>query len=129
MSKRVSYSLLDPWLTFPLKNLYSVKGLPSFIPPECIVLAGHFFALVGAIGFFFSTSYWWGGLLAAFGVALNHWADVWDGTHARNTNQCRNGGELLDHFLGQNESEVLSSYVKSFVGTSYRALVTPFSSR
>ncbi len=99
MSKRVSYSLLDPILTHPLKQLYTVKGLPSFLPPEMVVLAGHLFAIVGGVGFYFSTSYWWGGFLAATGVALNHWADVWDGTHARATNQCRNGGELLDHFL------------------------------
>jgi archaetidylinositol phosphate synthase len=32
------------------------------------------------------------------GVAGNHVADVLDGTHARATDQCRNGGELLDHF-------------------------------
>jgi phosphatidylglycerophosphate synthase len=37
--------------------------------------------------------------LAALGVALNHTCDVLDGTHARATNQCRNGGELLDHFV------------------------------
>ena len=32
------------------------------------------------------------------GVAGNHLADCLDGTHARATDQCRNGGELLDHF-------------------------------
>jgi phosphatidylglycerophosphate synthase len=37
--------------------------------------------------------------LAACGVALSHIADLLDGTHARRTGQCRNGGELLDHFL------------------------------
>lgn len=98
-NKRVSYSLLDPILTHPLKQLYPSQGLSAKIPPESIVLAGHLFAIIGAIGFYFSTSYWWGGLLAALGVAMNHWSDVWDGTHARATNQCRNGGELLDHFL------------------------------
>ena len=30
---------------------------------------------------------------------MNHLADVLDGTHARATDQCRNGGELLDHFV------------------------------
>ena len=30
---------------------------------------------------------------------MNHVCDVLDGTHARATNQCRNGGELLDHFV------------------------------
>ncbi len=99
MSKRISYSLLDPYLTHPLKQLYTVKGLPTKLPPECVVLAGHLFAILAGIGFYFSAHYWWGGIIAALGVALNHWADVWDGTHARATNQCRNGGELLDHFL------------------------------
>ena len=37
--------------------------------------------------------------MAALGVAANHLADVLDGTHARATGQCRNGGELLDHFV------------------------------
>ncbi len=32
-------------------------------------------------------------------MALNHSCDVLDGTHARATGQCRNGGELLDHFV------------------------------
>ena len=30
---------------------------------------------------------------------MNHTCDVLDGTHARRTGQCRNGGELLDHFV------------------------------
>jgi phosphatidylglycerophosphate synthase len=55
-------------------------------------------AILGAIGFAFSTQTWWGGLLAAIGVIGNHTADCVDGTHARATGQCRNGGELLDHF-------------------------------
>lgn len=62
------------------------------------MLTGHVVAILGAIGFAYSTSTAWGGLLAAFGVAGNHFADCIDGTHARSTNQCRNGGELLDHF-------------------------------
>ncbi len=50
----------------------------------------------GGGGLAFSTRFWWGGLLAAAGVAGNHLCDVLDGTHARTTGQCRNGGELLD---------------------------------
>lgn len=46
----------------------------------------------------FSTRFWWGGLLGAIGIVGNHVADLLDGTHARATGQCRNGGELLDHF-------------------------------
>ena len=60
---------------------------------------GHLCAIVGAIGFACSSRWWWGGVLGAMGVAMNHVCDVLDGTHARATNQCRNGGELLDHFV------------------------------
>lgn len=99
MAQRISYSLLDPWLTLPLKRIYGRLPIPAAFPPEGIVLAGHGFAALAGVGFAFSTRFWWGGLLAAVGVALNHGADVLDGTHARTTQQCRNGGELLDHFL------------------------------
>ncbi|MEM9657376.1 MAG: CDP-alcohol phosphatidyltransferase family protein [Planctomycetota bacterium] len=99
MSKRVSHSLLDPLLTTPLKGLYARFHLPASLPPEAIVCCGHLFAIVGAVGFAFSATHWWGGVLAALGVALAHTADVLDGTHARTTGQCRNGGELLDHFV------------------------------
>jgi phosphatidylglycerophosphate synthase len=53
---------------------------------------------LGGIGFAFATHSWWGGMLAAVGILGNHTADCIDGTHARSTGQCRNGGELLDHF-------------------------------
>lgn len=98
MSKRISHSLLDPFIGPPIKKLYPLLRIPRWFPPEGIVLSGHAFAIVGAIGFAFSASYFWGGLLVALGVAGNHFADCIDGTHARATNQCRNGGELLDHF-------------------------------
>ncbi len=99
MSRRVSYSLLDPVLTLPLKNQYNRLHLPAKLPPEAIVVTGHLCAILGAIGFAFSTTYWWAAAVAAFGVAMNHVCDVFDGTHARETGQCRNGGDLLDHFL------------------------------
>lgn len=95
---RVSHSLLDPIVGPPLKALYPYLHLPKRLPPEAIVLTGHLSAIAGAIGFAFSATTWWGGLLAAAGVAGNHTADCLDGTHARQTGQCRNGGELLDHF-------------------------------
>jgi phosphatidylglycerophosphate synthase len=63
------------------------------------VACGHLAAIAGAVGFAYSTRFWWGGLVAALGVAANHTCDVLDGTHARATGQCRNGGELLDHFV------------------------------
>ncbi len=99
MPKRISHSLLDPLLTKPLKGLYAWLHIPARFPPEGIVFVGHVCAIAGAIGFACATHWWWGGLLGALGVALNHTADVLDGTHARATNQCRNGGELLDHFV------------------------------
>ena len=91
MSKRVSYSPLDPYLTAPLKQLYARLGVPARFPPEGIVVIGHLCAIAGALGFAFADRWWWAGLIAALGVAGNHIADVLDGTHARATNQCRNG--------------------------------------
>ena len=98
MGRRVSHSLLDPYLSLPIKRLYQFLKVPAWFPPEGIVALGHVFAIAAAFGFAFSTRHWWGGILLAVGVACNHVADVLDGTHARATKQCRNGGELLDHF-------------------------------
>lgn len=98
-AKRVSRSVLDPYL-FPLvPRLYRLLRIPRAFPPEGIVVAGHAVAIVAAFGFAFATRFGWGGLLVALGVAGNHLADMVDGTHARTTGQCRNSGELLDHFL------------------------------
>lgn len=99
MGKRVSHSVLDPYLSLPIKARYDWFFIPKRLPPEAIVVTGHLLALAGGVGFAYSTSFWWGGLLAAFGVIFSHIADLLDGTHARRTGQCRNGGELLDHFL------------------------------
>jgi phosphatidylglycerophosphate synthase len=98
MSKRVSHSLLDPFFSPPVKRLYGALSIPSTFPPEGIVLIGHLLAITAAVGFAYSADAWWGGLLVVLGVAGNHIADILDGTHARATRQCRNGGELLDHF-------------------------------
>lgn len=98
VSKRVSHSFLDPVIGPRLKSLYPHLRIPHWFPPEAIVLTGHGLAILGAVGFAVSTQFWWGGLLAALGVVGNHVADCVDGTHARATGQCRNGGELLDHF-------------------------------
>ncbi len=98
MSKRISHSVLDPVFGPRLKSLYPHFHIPRSFPPEGIILVGHLCAIAGAVGFAYSTQYWWGGLLAAIGVIGNHTADCVDGTHARATGQCRNGGELLDHF-------------------------------
>ncbi len=99
MTKRISHSLLDPVLTIPLKGLYRWLPIPRAFPPEGIVVAGHLLAVAAAFGFAYATTVWWGGVLLACGVAANHIADCLDGTHARATGQCRNGGELLDHFF------------------------------
>lgn len=98
MAKRVSHSLLDPFVGPPIKALYGRLGIPRWFPPEGIVGVGHLSAICGAAGFAWSAVHWWGGLLLAVGVVGNHFADCIDGTHARTTGQCRNGGELLDHF-------------------------------
>ena len=98
MAKRVSHSLLDPFLMPPIKGAYQHLRIPASFPPEGIIAIGHVLAIVAAAGFAWSTTIWWGGLLVAIGVAGNHIADCLDGTHARKTCQCRNGGELLDHF-------------------------------
>lgn len=98
MSRRVSHSLLDPVVGPRLQSLYPLLRIPRWFPPEGIVLIGHLSAIVGAFGFAFSTKFWWGGVVGCVGVIGNHTADCLDGTHARSTNQCRNGGELLDHF-------------------------------
>ena len=98
MSARVSHSLIDPIVGPKLQSLYPHLHIPHRFPPEGIVLVGHLCAIAGAIGLSLSTTYWWGGILGAAGIIGNHLADCVDGTHARRTGQCRNGGELLDHF-------------------------------
>lgn len=98
MGKRISHSLLDPWVGPPIRSIYGKMGIPAWFPPEGIVGAGHLSAILGAVGFACAGAYGWGGGLLAMGVAGNHLADCIDGTHARTTGQCRNGGELLDHF-------------------------------
>ena len=98
MGKRISHSFLNPWLGPPLKSLYKVLPIPQRFPPEEFVLIGHLLAILAAVGFAFSTKIWWAGVVAAIEVFGNHTADWLDGTHARSTGQCRNGGELLDHF-------------------------------
>jgi phosphatidylglycerophosphate synthase len=99
MPKRISHSALDPFYNPAIKRLYRILSIPHWFPPEGIIAVGHMAAILGAIGFGYSVSTWWGGLVAALCVMANHLADCLDGTHARATGQCRNGGELLDHFV------------------------------
>ena len=67
MDKRVSHSVLDPWLTIPLKKRYCFLPIPRQFPPEGIVIAGHLFAIAAAFGFAYSTRFWRGGMLVAIG--------------------------------------------------------------
>jgi phosphatidylglycerophosphate synthase len=99
VSKRISHSLLDRIFLPMVPYMYRVLPIPRRFPPEGIVVAGHLIAIGGAFAFAYSTRAWWAGALAAAAVAGNHLSDMIDGTHARSTDQCRNGGELLDHFL------------------------------
>lgn len=99
MSRRISHSVMDPWISPSVRGLYTYLPVPRTFPPEGIVAIGHLLAILAGLGFAWSTEYWWAGLLVAFGVTGNHVADILDGTHARKTGQCRNGGELLDHFV------------------------------
>ncbi len=96
--KRVSHSLLDPWVIPLVPKLYRLLAIPKRFPPEGIVAVGHLIAIAGAFGLAWSTTYAWAAVVGAAGVGGNHLADMVDGTHARSTGQCRNGGELLDHF-------------------------------
>lgn len=99
MARKISHSLLDPFLTPLVAGLYRALHIPRWFPPEGIVVCGHLIAAAGAVGLAYSTKYWWCGAIGAIGVIGNHVADMVDGTHARRTGQCRNSGELLDHFI------------------------------
>ncbi len=98
MSRRISHSIIDPLVAPLVLPLYRALHIPRRFPPEGIVGIGHLLAIGGAVGFAFSDDRAWGGAIGAAGVLGNHIADMVDGTHARQTDQCRNGGELLDHF-------------------------------
>lgn len=98
MSRRVSRSFLDPWYFKLVHALYPRLRIHPKLPPEALVAVGHLCAIAAAFGFAWSTEYWWAALILTAGVMANHLTDMLDGTHARATNQCRNGGELLDHF-------------------------------
>ena len=69
MAKRVSHSLLDPWLTRPIVALYPRLRIPTTVPPEAIVVIGHLCAIAGAVGFALAGSACWAGLMAAAGVS------------------------------------------------------------
>ena len=66
--KRVSHSYLDPWIGPRIKQIYPYLPIPKWFPPEGIIAVGHLLAIIGAVGFAYSTEYWWGGLLIAVGA-------------------------------------------------------------
>ena len=98
-ANRVSHSLLDPYLTTPFRKYYPALNLPKRLPPEAIVLMGHAAGIAAALCMAVTPTIPWLGILSALFVVAHHLCDVFDGQHARATGQCRNGGELLDHFL------------------------------
>ncbi|MCA9312100.1 MAG: lipase maturation factor family protein [Phycisphaerales bacterium] len=86
------------WLIFRIMlgaGLIKLRGDPCWTELSCL---DHHFETQPIPG---PLSPWFHALprpLLAAGVVFNHVADMVDGTHARSTGQCRNGGELLDHF-------------------------------
>lgn len=98
MSARVSHSLLDPYLTTPIRPWYRWLRLPPRMPPEAIVLTGHAAAIAAAACWGFAGTHPALAFIAAALIVMHHLCDVFDGQHARATGQCRHGGELLDHF-------------------------------
>ncbi|MBS34685.1 MAG: hypothetical protein CMO26_02020 [Thiotrichales bacterium] len=51
MSKRISHSLLDPYIGPPIKKLYPLLAPPARFPPEGTIAIGHLSAIAGAVGF------------------------------------------------------------------------------
>jgi phosphatidylglycerophosphate synthase len=97
--RRVTRSILDPLFLPFVKPVYRMLRIPRGFPPEGIIGVGHLSAIIGALGLAFALRSPVLAIIGAIGVAGSHIADMVDGTHARETNQCRNGGELLDHFV------------------------------
>lgn len=98
--RKVSHSVIDILLNrrFRLKpRLYRILPIPRKLPPEALVGTGFAMAVTSGLAFSQSADGWWGAAAALFAVL--YWlCDLVDGEHARQTGQCRNGGELLDHF-------------------------------
>jgi len=122
---KVSVGLVDNYLYFlcPGQPTYERLNIPTWVPPECIVLSGFAFACLAALSFSFATTYSVAGLFAAFFVYCNFVSDYMDGRHARTTNQCRNGGELLDHVMDCHSFAAIAVGIAASVGRLDLALV------
>lgn len=96
---KISSSRIDARLVPIVRGFYAAHPIPSRVPPELIVISGHLVALIAGLSLALSTRAWWWGVIGAVCVFLNQITDMLDGTHARATGQCRNSGDLLDHFL------------------------------
>jgi phosphatidylglycerophosphate synthase len=108
----------------PGEKFYKFLRIPKSFPPEGIVLLGFIFSCLAAICFALSPSYPIAGFLAALCVYGNFVSDYMDGRHARTTGQCRNGGELLDHFFDPLSFSVIIIGFGVAVSQPYLALLT-----
>eukprot|EP01098_Paradermamoeba_levis_P006783 TRINITY_DN2825_c0_g1_i1.p1 TRINITY_DN2825_c0_g1~~TRINITY_DN2825_c0_g1_i1.p1 ORF type:complete len:256 (+),score=73.77 TRINITY_DN2825_c0_g1_i1:875-1642(+) len=116
--QKVSEGIVDTYFFFicPGEKFYKWLNIPSSFPPEGIVLLGFAFSALAAFFFAYSTTVPICGLLAALCVYGNFVSDYMDGRHARSTGQCRNGGELLDHFFDPLSFSVVITGVGYAVG-------------
>lgn len=96
---KISHSRIDPFVFQLAQKLYRCLRIPPSFRPEIILFCGHILAICGAIAFWVARNNSSYGLLAAFFVLGYQFTDIIDGVHARATGQCRNSGELLDHFF------------------------------
>jgi len=98
---KVTEGIIDRYFFFiaPGERVYKALHIPKALPPECIVLLGFFFSAAAGIAFSQAENYVYAGLLGSLFVYGNLVSDYMDGRHARATGQCRNGGEILDHFF------------------------------
>lgn len=98
---KITESFIDRhcrWI-LPGDGVYKFLRIPAWIPPEAIVLLGFAFSCAAGYAFSIAPHNPTFALLAILAVYGNLLADHMDGRHARATGQCRNGGEILDHFF------------------------------
>jgi len=98
---KVTEGIIDKYFFFiaPGERVYRMLHIPRWLPPEAIVILGFLFSVAAAFGFSYAHLHPHAALLASLFVYGNMVSDYMDGRHARATGQCRNGGEILDHFF------------------------------
>eukprot|EP00013_Stygamoeba_regulata_P018273 CAMPEP_0177678536 /NCGR_PEP_ID=MMETSP0447-20121125/29062_1 /TAXON_ID=0 /ORGANISM="Stygamoeba regulata, Strain BSH-02190019" /LENGTH=241 /DNA_ID=CAMNT_0019187547 /DNA_START=252 /DNA_END=977 /DNA_ORIENTATION=+ len=123
---KVSYSIVDLYFRYvlPGERVYRALRIPKWVWPEAIVFTGFFFSCLAGLSFSCAVTSAWGGALAALFVYGNLIADHMDGRHARATNQCTNGGEILDHFFDPLSFSVITIGIAYAVGRLDLALLT-----